>query len=304
VSGAGAAAEGFRCGLCAVVGRPNVGKSTLVNALLGRKLSIVARKAQTTRHRILGVRSGAGFQAILVDTPGLHGRRDRALNRYLNRTAESAAAEVDVIVMVVEAPRWHEGDDRVLGTCSRARAPCILAVNKIDRLAGREALLPYLGACDARAEFVALVPISAHRGDNVEALLAEVVRRLPPGPALFPVEQYTDRPERFLAAESIREKLTWHLGEEVPHRLTVDVERWQERADGLVEIGATVWVERPGQKAIAIGRGGRVLKRVGAQARGDLEALLGRRVFLELWVKVKEGWTDDERLLRELGYHD
>lgn len=291
----------FRCGYVAILGRPNVGKSTLLNRILGQKLSITARKPQTTRHRILGIRTTEAFQAIYVDTPGLHARGGRALNRYLNRAASGALSDVDVVVFVVAALRWTEDDAFVCEKLQAARAPVLLAVNKVDRIKDKRLLLPYLEECSRRWDFAELIPVSATRGDNIEVLEAHAIQLLPAGPALFPAEQITDRSERFLVAELVREKLTWYLGDELPYRLSVEVERFAEE-DRRLHIGAVVWIERESQKAIVIGRGGQVLKRVGTEAREEVEALLGRGVFLELWVKVKADWSDDERALRQLGY--
>ncbi|NIR32357.1 MAG: GTPase Era [Gammaproteobacteria bacterium] len=293
----------FRCGYVAIVGRPNVGKSTLLNRILGQKLSITSPKPQTTRYRIIGIKTTEAFQAIYVDTPGLHARGRRALNRYLKRAATSALGDVDVIVFVVEALRWTDDDAFVCDKLAALRVPVVLAVNKVDRVKDKRLLLPYLEECARRWDFAELIPISAQRGDNVAELEACVTGRLPPGAAFFPSEQTTDRSERFLVAELVREKLTWYLGDELPHRLSVEIERFTEE-DGRVNIAALVWVERESQKAIVIGKGGRMLKRVGTEVRGEAEELLGRRVFLELWVKVKANWSDDERALRQLGYED
>ncbi len=295
--------EAFRCGYVAIVGRPNVGKSTLLNRILGQKLSITSRKPQTTRYRILGIKTGEAFQAVYVDTPGLHARGRRALNRYLNRAAAGALGDVDVIVLVVEALRWTDDDDFVCEKLRAVRVPVVLAVNKVDRVKDKRLLLPYLEECARRRDFAELIPVSAERGDNVGELEACVAQHLPAGPALFPSEQITDRSERFLVAELVREKLTRHLGDELPHRLSVEIERFAEEGE-RVHIAALVWVERDSQKAIVIGKGGGMLKRVGTEARTEIEDLLGKKVFLELWVKVKADWSDDERALKELGYED
>ena len=297
-------AGGFRSGYVALVGRPNVGKSTLLNRLLGQKISITSSKPQTTRHRILGIKTRPGeWQIVYVDTPGLHKRGSSALNRYLNRAAAAILNDVDVIVFLVEALRWTEEDEMVLERLASVRAPVILLVNKVDKVKDKRQLLPFLDEMRHRREFAAIVPGSARQGKNLKALEQEIISRLPEGPALFPEDMITDRSQRFLAAEIIREKLMRMLGQEVPYHLTVEIERYEE-TPGLVRIGAVIWVMRPNQKAIVIGKGGQRLKEVGIQARRELEVATGKKVHLELWVKVKEGWADDERALRSLGYAD
>jgi len=294
----------FRCGMVAVVGRPNVGKSTLVNRLLGQKVSITARRPQTTRHQILGIRTAEAFQAIYVDTPGLHTGGGRALNRYMNRAAAAALREVDVILLVVEALRWRDADSFVLGRVqdrNKAAKPVLLAVNKVDRLPEKGELLPYLEACAQRASFAELVPLSAERGDNVDTLERLVVSYLPQAEPMFPEDQVTDRTLRLLAAELVREKLTRTLGQELPYRVSVEIERFAE-SGRYADVAAVIWVERESQKAIVIGKQGARLKRVGTQARRELEDMLETHVHLELWVKVKPEWPDDESALRELGY--
>ncbi len=292
--------SGFRCGFVALIGRPNVGKSTLMNTLLGQKISITSRKPQTTRHRILGIKTTDSAQFVYVDTPGLHHHARRALNRALNRAASEVLHDVDVVVFLVEAGQWTEEDDLVLQKLAGVEAPVILAVNKVDRFRKKDGLLEYLAEAGARRDFAAVVPLSALNGDNLDALEGEIEQRLPESPPFFPEDQITDRSERFLAAELIREKLFRHLGQELPYGLTVEIERFQEDG-GLLRINGLIWVERKSHKAIVIGRQGRMLKRVGREAREDMERLFGQKVFLELWVKVKEGWADDERALRSLG---
>ena len=292
-----------RCGHVAIVGRPNVGKSTLVNRLVGHKLSITSRKAQTTRYRLLGIKSTRAAQIIYVDTPGLHPGSTRALNRYMNRAASSALVGVDVIVLVIEASRWTDGDSHVLDKLADAAPPVVLVVNKVDRISDKETLLPFLAEVSTRADFLEVVPVSAKRGDNVEPLERILMEALPEQAPLYDEDQFTDRSERFLAAEFVREKLTERLGQELPYRLSVEIERYQE-TDDLISINAIIWVERASQKGIVIGRQGRVLKAVGGEARRDMEELLGRQVFLELWVKIKDGWSNDERALQRLGYVD
>ncbi len=294
---------GYRCGFVAIVGRPNVGKSTLLNRLLGQKISITSRRPQTTRHRILGIKTGRRAQILYVDTPGLHSAARRAINRFMNRAADSAIHEVDVIMLVVEPLRWTSEDEQVLHRCKGVKAPVVLVLNKVDLVADKAMLLPYLAEISQRGEFAEVIPVSARKGDNLTRLEEQLIRHLPEGMAVFPEDQVTDRSERFMAAEIVREKLMRRLGKEVPYRLTVEVEQFEDRADRVL-VDAVIWVERAGQKAIVIGKGGKVLKAVGESARKDLEELLGRKVFLQTWVKVKEGWSDDERALRHLGYQD
>jgi GTP-binding protein Era len=290
-----------RCGYVAIVGRPNVGKSTLLNRILGQKISITSRKPQTTRHRILGIKTTAAAQAIYIDTPGLHRGVRQAINRVMNRAAAAAIADVDVVLFVTECLKWQDGDEHVLGLLQEVRKPVILVLNKIDRLRDKEQLLPYIARLRERREFAAIVPVCATRGTQTEALEEEVRRLLPESPPLFPEEQVTDRSERFLAAELVREKLTRLLGDELPYAVTVEIEQFKESPE-LTSIAAVIWVEREAQKAIVIGRQGHMLKQIGTQAREEMERLFGVKVYLQLWVKVKEKWSDDERALRSLGY--
>ncbi|SCZ59500.1 GTPase Era [Thiohalomonas denitrificans] len=295
--------EVTRSGFVAIVGRPNVGKSTLMNHILGQKISITSHKPQTTRHRILGIKSEGDLQVIYVDTPGLHLQAKKAVNRYMNRAASSSLSDVDLILFVLEAGRWTDEDENVLLQLKNARAPVMAVVNKVDRLNEKNELLPYLAKLGQRHAFDEVLPVSALKGDNIGALEAVVEKRIPEGPALFPADQVTDRSERFLAAELVREKLMRNLGKEIPYALTVEIEQFREEEERL-RINALIWVERDSQKRIVIGKGGRVLKEVGRQARLDMERLFGQHVFLELWVKVKEGWSDSERSLRNFGYRD
>jgi GTP-binding protein Era len=297
------AAPSFRCGYAALVGRPNVGKSTLLNSLLGQKLSITASKPQTTRYRIQGIKTTPAAQTIYVDTPGLHEPDGRAMNRYLNRLASGILAEVDVVVIVARALQWTEGDESVLSRLDGLSAPVVLAINQVDRVRDKSLLLPHLQRLEVAYPFRHLVPVSALRGDNVEVLARCVEEILPLGPALYPEDQVTDRSERFLAAELIREKLTRALGDELPYALSVEIEEFSERA-GARRIRALIWVERPGQKAIVIGSKGTQLKEVGRAAREEMEGLLGAKVYLELWVKVRQGWSKDDRALKGLGYDE
>lgn len=293
----------FRCGFVAIVGRPNVGKSTLMNAILGQKISITSHKPQTTRHRILGIKTTDAFQAVYVDTPGLHANARKAVNRYMNRAAASAIGDVDVVLFVVEAGRWTEEDDNVLEHVKRHAGPVALVINKIDELADKGELLSLLQDLAQRTGIDDVIPVSARHRNNVERVEAVVLSHLAEGDPIFPEDQITDRSSRFLAAELVREKLMRNLGQELPYALTVETEQFKEETDRLY-IGALIWVERDSQKGIVIGKGGAMLKKVGQQARADMEKLFGQKVFLELWVKVKSGWSDDERLLRNLGYRD
>jgi len=296
-------AEGTRAGYVALVGRPNTGKSTLLNYLVGQKLSITSRKPQTTRHQILGIRSEAGWQAVYVDTPGMHMGGERAINRAMNRAARSVLADVDVIIMVVDRTAWTEEDERVLEQVRASGAPVILAVNKVDLLADKRVLLPHLEALSQRADFAAIVPLSALREHNLDELDAEVLKLLPAGEFFFPEDQVTDRTERFLAAEIVREKITRQLGDELPYATAVEIEEFAE--DGAVlHISALILVERRGQKRIVIGEGGSRLRAIGTEARKDLERLFDQKVMLRLWVKVRTGWSDDERALKSLGYDE
>jgi GTP-binding protein Era len=291
----------MRSGYVVIAGRPNVGKSTLMNRLLGEKLSIVSHKPQTTRHRILGVLSDTASQIVFVDTPGLHRDAARALNRSLNRAAKTAVADADLAVFVIEALRWTEEDDDVLQRLRQQEIPTFLAINKIDRTADKSALLPFIDDMRNRTGCEEIFPLSALKDDGVARLLDAIRTRLPVGPALFPADQLTDRSERLIAAEIIREKLTRALHQELPYGINVEIEAYQEDEKG-VRINAVIWVERPGQKAIAIGHKGETMKAVGRAARLDLKKRLGRPVHLELWVKVLSNWADNERHLRRFGY--
>lgn len=289
-------------GLVAIVGRPNVGKSTLLNALVGQKVSITSPKPQTTRHRIVGILTGVGYQVVFLDTPGLHARQPRGLNRAMNRAALGSLADADLVLMVVDAQRWTDEDEAVLEQLRRSGRPAILVVNKCDQVRPRDRLLPLLDELSRRHEFAQIVPLSALKGDNVERLVTLIPSLLPEAEPLFPGDQVTDRSERFLASEVIREKLTLVLRDELPYGITVEIERWEETEGEPVVIGAVIWVERIGQRKIVIGEGGQRLKDVGRAARLELNELLGRRVHLELWVKVRENWSDSDAALRQFGY--
>jgi GTP-binding protein Era len=296
--------EPARCGFAALVGRPNVGKSTLLNALLGQKVSIVSPKPQTTRTRIHGVLTRPGMQIVFVDLPGIHAKQPRAINRYMNRTALASLADSDVNLFVIEALRWTDEDERALAELKAAGRPILLLINKVDRAKPKERLLPFMAEISSKAEFAEVVPISAIKRSNLDRLPALIASYLPESPLLFPPDQVTDASDRFMAAEIIREKLTRRLQEEVPYGLFVEVEGIGEAEDepGKLVVQAVIWVERTGQKAIVIGKGGELLKEVGRAARLELRQHFGRPVHLELWVKVREDWSDDESALRKFGY--
>lgn len=295
--------DSYRCGFVALVGRPNVGKSTILNRLVGQKVSITSQRPQTTRHRILGIKTDEQAQIVFVDTPGLHARQTRAMNRYLNRAAVDSLRDVDVVIFVVEGTRWQEDDDWVLEKLSQLTCPVVLAINKIDRVADKTDLLPQLEVLSGKREFAELIPICAKKGDHLQQLECAVRDRLPESPPCYSEDQVTDRSERFLAAELVREKLFRKLGEEIPYGLTVEIERFRTEKKTL-HIYALIWVEKESHKPIVIGNKGERLKEVGREAREDMQRVFGRKVFLQLWVKVKEGWVDDERALRSLGYNE
>jgi GTPase len=292
-----------RFGQVALVGRPNVGKSTLLNRVVGQKVSIVTRRPQTTRHRILGVMSHKQDQIVFVDTPGMHLGRRGALNRYMNRVAEGALDDVDLVLFMVEAKRWTDEDENVLSLVKNHECRTALVVNKIDKLRSRSELLPFIDECSRRHEFSDIMPLSAERGENVDRALDAICEHLPTGEAGFPPDQITDRSVRFLASEMVREKLTRRLGDELPYGLGVEIEEFDEQPH-VTRIGAVIWIERSSHKPIIIGKQGALLKSVGVEARADIEAMIERKVYLRLWVKVREGWSDSERLLHRLGYHE
>ena len=291
-----------RCGLVALLGRPNVGKSTLQNALVGFRVSIVSPKPQTTRHRILGIATRPGAQILFVDTPGMHAEAKRAINRQLNRAARGAIDEVDVLIHVIEAGRWNDEDERVWQALRAAGKPVLLAINKVDAVKDRSQLLPFIAQTTQGRDYAAVLLVSARRADGLKELEREIVARLPLAPPVYGEDEITDRSERFLAAELVREQLMRQLGQELPYSCTVEIEQFGEREDGVSEIGAVIWVERAGQKAIVIGAGGARLKEVGTSARLAMERLFERRVFLRLWVRVRENWSDDEAALKRFGY--
>jgi GTP-binding protein Era len=295
--------QSYRSGFVAIVGRPNVGKSTLMNRILGQKISITSSKPQTTRHRILGIKTDERSQCIYVDTPGLHLNAQKAMNRYMNRAATSSLDDVELILFVVDVHRWTEEDENVLKRVREKGTPVALVVNKVDEIKDKEELLPLLQQLSAKMDFAAVVPLSALKGKNVGELEKVVYDALPEGDPVFPEEYVTDRSERFLAAELVREKLMRSLGKELPYATTVEIEQFKED-EGMLRISALIWVERQSQKIIVIGKGGERLKEIGRSAREDMERLFGEKVFLQLWVKVKEGWSDNERILSSLGYRD
>lgn len=293
----------MNCGFVALIGRPNVGKSTLMNHLLKQKISITSRKPQTTRHRILGINTTDAGQAIYMDTPGMHNSEKRALNRYLNRTADTTLLGVDVIVWLIDGLSWHEYDEEIFKKLEQAGLPVILAVNKVDKVADKEAILTFFNEAQHRFPFKHMVPISALKSTNLDQLESLIMGLLPERDLVYPEDQVTDRSERFLAAEIVREKLTRRLGDELPYALTVEIERYEEKPN-ITKIYAIIWVERLTQKNIVIGKDGEMLKKVGTDARHDIEKLIGQKVYLQLWVKVKKGWSDSERALQSLGFND
>ena len=297
--------EKTRCGYVAIVGRPNVGKSTLLNHTLGQKISITSRKPQTTRHRVLGIKTVGDNQTIFVDTPGLHQSTDadKAINRYMNRAASSTITDVDVVVFVIERGKWTAEDDWVLEQVKRAHCPVILVINKVDQIKDKSILLPFLETCSSKMAFAEIIPVSALNGTNLTDLEKAINQRLPEQVHLFPEDQITDRSSRFMAAEMVREKIMRQLGEEIPYAMTVEIEDFKDSGKSL-HIHALIHVEREGQKRIVIGDKGSRLRLIGQEARLDMEKMFERKVMLKLWVKVKSGWSDDERALRSLGYSD
>ncbi len=292
-----------RCGYVAIVGRPNVGKSTLLNHILGQKISITSRKPQTTRNNVLGIKTEAGIQIIFVDTPGIHLGQDKAINRYMNRSANTAMKDVDLIIFVVDKLAWTEEDEAVARQLDHVESPIILAVNKVDQIDDKETLLPHIQYLSEKLSPIDIVPLSALRNVNLDRLEKIIIKHLPEAAHLFPEDQITDRSSRFMAAEIVREKITRQLGDELPYEMAVEIEEFKD--DGhLLTISALILVEKPGQKKILIGDKGERIKLIGTQARIDMEKLFESKVMLNLWVKIKSGWSDDERALRSLGYSD
>lgn len=293
-----------KCGYVAIVGRPNVGKSTLLNRMLGQKISITTSKPQTTRHRILGIKTEKDVQVVFVDTPGIQNTVNNAMNRYMNRAATSSINDVDIILFVIDGLKWQKEDDFILAKLQTVDVPIVLVLNKLDRIDQKEQLLPHMEMLSSKMNFNEIVPVSAKTGDGLEALDQVIEKHLPQSPSFyFPEDQLTDRSERFMAAELIREKLMRTLGDELPYALTVEIEKFEDE-ENLKRINAIIWVAKAGHKGIVIGRQGQQLKKVGELARKDMELMFGCKVFVQLWVKVKQGWSDDERALRSLGYSD
>jgi GTP-binding protein Era len=292
-----------QCGYIAIVGRPNVGKSTLLNHLIGQKLCITSRKPQTTRHTLVGIKTEDTLQMIFVDTPGIHTNQERAINRIMNRSAASVIADVDVVIFVVDRFEWSDADEYVAKYLANIRSPVIVALNKVDMIEDKKSLLPHLEFLSEKINAIELIPLSALRKINLDDLEEKIKGHIPFGAHIFPNDQITDRSERFLAAEIIREKITRQLGAEVPYQVTVEIEQF--KVEGKVTfIDALILVERDGQKKIIIGTKGERIKKIGAQARADIESLLECQVMLRTWVKIRSGWSDDERALRSLGYMD
>jgi GTP-binding protein Era len=291
-----------QCGYVAIIGRPNVGKSTLLNRLLGQKISITCRKPQTTRHQILGIKTEGDVQAIYVDTPGIHRQQRKALNRYMNKAATSIVHDVNVIVWVIDE-HWTDEENYILERLGKTEVPVILALNKVDKVKDKKALLPQLKVLYHKMSFADVIPISAKQGTQLDELEKSIAKHLPEEPFVFGEEEVTDRSMKFLSAEIIREKLMRNLGEELPYALAVEIEIFKDDpAEEQVYIAANIFIERASQKPIIIGKGGEKLKEIGREARLDIKELMGKRVHLELWVKIKQGWSDDERALRSLGY--
>lgn len=293
----------YRCGTVAVVGRPNVGKSTLINALVGSKISIVSPRPQTTRHRLLGIASFPDGQLLLVDTPGIHGDQRKAMNRYMNRAARGSIEGVDAALLVIEAGRWTDDDSLAYAALREAGVPCVLVVNKVDKIADKTVLLPFLAQITQGREFADVHPLSALKRKGLDTLVKSLLRLVPEGEAAYGEDEITDRSERFLAGELVREQVMLRLGDELPYAATVEIEKFEE--DGaLLRIAAVIWVEREGQKPIVVGKGGERIKAISTSARIGMERLFGRKVFLETWCRVREGWSDNEAALQRFGYGD
>lgn len=292
-----------RCGYVAIVGRPNVGKSTLLNHLLGQKISITSRKPQTTRNAVVGIKTEGDVQIIFVDTPGLHLGQQKAINRYMNRAASTAMKDVDVVIFVVDRFIWNEEDEAVAQRLEQLSSPIIIAVNKVDQIDDKESLLPHLQHLSQKLQGAEIVPLSALRNTNLDRLEQLIVERLPNGIHMYPEDQITDRSSRFMAAEIVREKITRQLGDELPYEMAVEIEEFKQEGN-LLNISALILVEKAGQKKILIGDKGERIKLIGTEARIDMEKLFELKIMLKLWVKIKSGWSDDERALRSLGYND
>jgi len=297
-------AADFRCGLVALAGRPNVGKSTLLNALIGFRLSIVSPRPQTTRHRILGIANSTAGQILYVDTPGLHRGAKRAMNRSLNRAARAAIDDVDVVVQVIEAGRWTDEDEALYAALLEQSSPRLLVINKVDLNKDKTVMLPFVAGLTDKHQYDEIHYVSALKKQGLKALEHAILHRLPVRAAVYGPDEVTDRSERFLAAEMVREQLMLRLDQELPYATTVEIDQFHDRPDGMAEIHAIIWVERQGQKAIVIGAAGAQLKAIGSAARRNMERMFERKVFLKLWVKVREGWVDDENMLKNFGYTD
>lgn len=292
-----------RAGYIAIVGRPNVGKSTLLNHLIKQKISITSRKPQTTRNNVVGIKTEGNTQMVFVDTPGIHQGVDKAINRYMNKTASSALKDVDVVIFVVDKTHWFAEDEQVLQQVAQVSCPIIVAVNKLDQIEDKKLLLPHVTSISEKLPKAEIVPLSALHGHNLQELEQLIESFMPECDHFYPEDQITDRSSRFLASEIVREKITRQLGAELPYQIAVEIESFEEE-EGLITIHALILVERDGQKRIIIGDKGARMKSIGQQARLDMEKLFDSKVFLKLWVKVKSGWSDDDRALRSLGYDD
>ncbi|GMQ91384.1 MAG: GTPase Era [Gammaproteobacteria bacterium] len=293
--------EDFHSGLVTLIGRPNVGKSTLLNRLVGQKVSIISPRPQTTRHRILGISNSEGAQVIYIDTPGIHSAKQKAINRYMNKAARASLEGVDCIVMLIAANGWHAEDELVLREIKKQNIPAILAINKIDKLHGRDSLLPLIDISISKQGFAEVIPLSAQFGENVDRLQQSILQYLPVQPALYPEEQFTDKSDRFLISELVREQVFLTIGQEIPYAVAVEIEKLEDTKK-LLRIEAIIWVEKDGQKSIIIGKGGAQLKVIGSRARSEIERLYNKRVYLNVWVKVRKGWSGNEQHLRTLGY--
>jgi GTPase len=292
-----------QCGYVAIVGRPNVGKSTLLNHMLGQKISITSRKPQTTRNNVVGIKTEGHVQIIFVDTPGMHLGQQKAINRYMNRAASTAIKDVDLVIFLVDRFIWTEEDEAVAKQLHYVKCPIILAVNKVDQIDDKESLLPHLQKLTEKLHLAEIIPLSALRDINLDRLKTLITDRLPLGVHLYPEDQITDRSSRFMAAEIVREKITRQLGDELPYQMAVEIEEFKQEGN-LLTISALILVERDGQKKILIGEKGERLKLIGQEARLDMQKLFDMKIMLKLWVKVKSGWSDDERAIKSLGYND
>jgi GTPase len=292
-----------QCGYVAIVGRPNVGKSTLLNHMLGQKISITSRKPQTTRNNVVGIKTEGHVQIIFVDTPGMHLGQQKAINRYMNRAASTAIKDVDLVIFLVDRFIWTEEDEAVAKQLHYVKCPIILAVNKVDQIDDKESLLPHLQKLTEKLHLAEIIPLSALRDINLDRLKTLITDRLPFGVHLYPEDQITDRSSRFMAAEIVREKITRQLGDELPYQMAVEIEEFKQEGN-LLTISALILVERDGQKKILIGEKGERLKLIGQEARLDMQKLFDMKIMLKLWVKVKSGWSDDERAIKSLGYND